>query len=64
MVASRAGPRDDGVERRVDGPCVVVDHLLAYTGSHAVAQLAARVGDRAVDDPASPLVVTLGEGAR
>jgi len=63
-VLVRSLARDDGVERIVDGPCKVVDHLLAYNGAHAVAALDARIGDRDLDDPASPLAVTLCELAR
>lgn len=63
-VLVRGLARDDGAERLVDGPCVVVDHLLAYNGTHAVTELAARVGDRDVDDPASPLAIALREQAR
>jgi hypothetical protein len=51
---------DDGA-RYLDGPCVLVDHLLACTGAPSVAALAAHVGDRAVCDPRSPLVVRVRE---
>lgn len=59
--------RADGTMTQIDGPCLVVDHMLALTGAPAIPDLVARF-DLSIAAPGgqidkSPLCVTIRESA-